>query len=529
MFVNIEISFLDIAILVVYLVLSRLIPLWLNRKQKDDTSGFFLGGRKFVWPLIGFSLLATNVSGASFVGLAGAGYSQGISVYSYEWMAAIILIFFVFFILPFYLKSGVFTMPEFLERRYDRRSRIAFSALLIFFATFLGSAGTLYAGALVGLTLFPGVPLWVGVVVLAVLAGVMSVFGGLGAVVISDTIQAIVLLIGGGLVLIATLDAIPSWEAMKAAVPESALHIVQPIDDPSLPWPGLLTGLVIIGIYAWTTEQVAVQRVLGAKNLDHGRWGAIFAGFLKLPILFLMILPGTMALTLFPDLQSPDMVFPKLVAELLPTGIKGIILAALVAAITSSVDSTLNSASTLVTMDFVKPFHPEISEKKLVTIGRITTVVVMLIAVLWAPQIIKFSSLWNYIQSILSYVTPPIVAIFLVGIFWKRANRHGAFVTFVVGIGLGVVGFFANEIGGLFPIHFLYAALISFLASIALHVVVSLMTAPEPDEKIEDLVWSPRLWHTETDELKSVAWWKNYRYQAALLFATTAVIVIWFW
>lgn len=337
------------------------------------------------------------------------------------------------------------------------------------------------------------------------------------------------LLIGGGLVLIATLDAIPSWEAMKAAVPESALHIVQPIDDPSLPWPGLLTGLVIIGIYAWTTEQVAVQRVLGAKNLDHGRWGAIFAGFLKLPILFLMILPGTMALTLFPDLQSPDMVFPKLVAELLPTGIKGIILAALVAAITSSVDSTLNSASTLVTMDFVKPFHPEISEKKLVKIGRITTVVVMLIAVLWAPQIIKFSSLWNYIQSILSYVTPPIVAIFLVGIFWRRANRHGAFVTFVVGIRLGVVGFFANEIGGLFPIHFLYAALISFLASIALHVVVSLMTAPEPDEKIEDLVWSPRLWHTETDELKSVAWWKNYRYQAALLFATTAVIVIWFW
>ena len=180
-------------------------------------------------------------------------------------------------------------------------------------------------------------------------------------------------------------------------------------------------------------------------------------------------------------------------------------------------------------MDFVKPFRPEISEKKLVTIGRITTVVVMLIAVLWAPQIIKFSSLWNYIQSILSYVTPPIVAIFLVGIFWKRANRHGAFVTFVVGIGLGVVGFFANEIGGLFPIHFLYAALISFLASVALHVGVSLMTAPEPDEKTEGLVWSPRLWHTETDELKSVSWWKNYRYQAALLFATTAVIVIWFW
>ncbi len=529
MFVNFEIAFIDIAILVIYLVLSRLIPLWLNRKQKDDTSGFFLGGRNFVWPLIGFSLLATNVSGASFVGLAGAGYAQGISVYSYEWMAAIILIFFVFFMLPFYLKSGVFTMPEFLERRYDRRSRVAFSGLLIFFATFLGTAGTLYAGALVGLTMFPQVPLWVGVVVLAVLAGVMSIFGGLGAVVISDTIQAVVLLIGGSLVLIATLNAIPSWEAMTEVVPERALHIIQPADDPNLPWPGLLTGLIIIGIYAWTTEQVAVQRVLGAKNLDHGRWGAIFAGFLKLPILFLMILPGTMALYLFPDLQSPDMVFPKLVAELLPTGVKGIILAALVAAITSSVDSTLNSASTLVTMDFVKPFKPTISEHGLVRAGQITTVVVMIIAVIWAPQIIKFSSLWNYIQSILSYVTPPIVAIFLVGIFWKRANRHGAFVTFVLGIGLGVVGFFANEIAGLFPIHFLYAALISFVGSIALHVGVSLMTAPEPDDKLEGLIWTPSLWKTETEELKTVPFWKNYRYLATLLFVTTMVIVIWFW
>ena len=529
MFVNFEISFIDIAILVASLLLSRLIPLWLTRGKQGDSSGFFLGGRNFVWPLIGFSLLATNVSGASFVGLAGAGYAQGISVYSYEWMAAIILIFFVFFILPFYLKSGVFTMPEFLERRYDRRSRLAFSALLIFFSTFLGSAGALYGGALVGLTIFPGVPLWVGVVVLALLAGVMSIFGGLGAVVISDTIQAIILLIGGVLVLIATLNAIPSWDAMVAAVPERALHIIQPADDPDLPWPGLVTGLIIIGIYAWTTEQVAVQRVLGAKNLDHGRWGAIFAGFLKLPILFLMILPGTMALTLYPDLQSPDMVFPKLVADLMPTGVKGIILAALVAAITSSVDSTLNSASTLVTMDFVKPFRPEISEKKLVQIGRITTVVVMIVAVLWAPQIMNFSSLWNYVQSIFSYVTPPIVAIFLVGIFWKRANRHGAFAAFTLGIGLGVGGFFANEIAGLFPIHFLYAALISFLGSIAIHVVVSLMTAPEPDEKTEGLIWSPSLWHDETEALKSVAWWKNYRYQAVLLFVTTAVIVIWFW
>jgi len=529
MLVDVDIAAIDIAILVGYLVLSRLIPLWLNRGQKENTDGYFLGGRNFIWPMIGFSLFATNMSGASFVGLAGAGYSQGLSVYSYEWMAAIILIFFIFFILPFYIRSGVFTMPEFLERRYDRRSRLAFSGLLIFFNTFVDAAGALYAGALVGQILFPGTPLWSGVVVLAALAGVMSIFGGLGAVVISDTIQAIVLILGGTAVFVAGFLAIPSWEAMEAAVPEGTLSIIQPADDPNLPWPGLFTGLVIIGTYFWTTNQVMVQRVLGAKTLNHGRWGSIFAGFLKLPILGLMILPGTFAILLYPDLQNPDLVFPTLVADLMPIGLRGVILAALVAAITSSVDSILNSASTLVTMDFIKTFKPATSERSLVIIGRVTTFVVMILAVVWAPQIVHFENLWNYLQSILAYLTPPIVAMFLVGIFWQRANGHGAFAVYVLGIGLGVVGFIANEILGLFTLHFLYAAALSFVGSILILVVVSLLTEPAPEEQTEALTWRPRLWRLETQEIKALPWWQNYRYQAALLFATTAAVVIWFW
>jgi len=529
MFKQIEITILDISILIGYLALSKIIPLWLTRKQKGGTDGFFLGGRKFIWPMIGFSLFATNMSGSSFIGLAGAGYSQGISVYSYEWMAAIILIFFIFFILPFYLKSGVYTMPEFLEKRYDKRSRRAFSILLIFFAIFLGASGTLYAGALVGLILFPGMPLWLGIVVLAALAGVLSIFGGLAAVVISDTIQAIVLIIGGSIVFFLAFSALPSWADLEAAAPEGAMHIIQPASDPNLPWPGMLTGLVIIGIYFWTTDQVMVQRVLGAKSLDHGRWGAIFAGFLKLPILFIMVLPGTMAIVLYPDLQSPDMVFPILIADLMPVGVRGIILAALVAAITSSVDSILNSTSTLVTMDFVKPLKPNISEKKLVNIGRVTTTVAMIIAILWAPQIQNFPSLWTYLQSILAYTTAPIVAIFLGGIFWRKANRHAAFATFVAGISLGIFGFVLNEIVGVYSIHYLYSSAISLVISLIIFIVVSLSTPPEPPEKIKGLVWSPKLWKTETEELKQVPFWKNYRYQAIILILTTAAIVFWFW
>ena len=265
-----EVGAIDLTVLVLYLILSRVVALWLVRGKGESTDGFFLGGRNFIWPMIGFSLFATNMSGASFVGMAGAGYSSGIAVYSYEYMAAFILVVFIFFLLPFYIRSGVFTMPEFLERRFDRRTRYGFAALLIFLSIFLDCAGALYAGGLVVQTIYPDIPLWVGVVVLALLAAVLSIFGGLGAVVVSDSIQACVLILGGVIVFFAALAAIPSWEAVERAAPEGALSIIQPIGDPFLPWPGLI-GVFIIGVYFWTTNQLIVQRTLGAKTLDHGR------------------------------------------------------------------------------------------------------------------------------------------------------------------------------------------------------------------------------------------------------------------
>ena len=520
---------IDLTILIVYLIASRWLPLWLTRGSTQDTDSFFLGGRNFVWPLIGFSLFATNMSGASFVGLAGAGYSSGISVYSYEWMAAIILVIFIFFLLPFYIRTGVFTMPEFLERRYDRRARIGLTCVLLFFNMFVDCAAALYAGGLAVQVLFPGIPIWVGVLFLAVLAGIMSIFGGLGAVVVSDTIQAVVLIIGGTIVFFAAWAAIPSWEAVEQAAPAGALHIVQPLSDPALPWPGLFTGVLIIGIYFWTSNQLIVQRTLGAKTLDHGRWGSIFAGFLKLPILFIMILPGTMAIVLYPDLPTPDLAFPTLAFDLLPIGLRGIILAALVAAITSTVDSILNSASTMVTMDLVRTVRPATTDRSLVVIGQVATFVVMIVAVIWAPQISNFPSLWTYLQSVLSYATPPIVAIFLIGVFWSRANGLAAIVTFCTGIGLGVIAFVLVEVMGVFYIHFLYAAGISFVLSCALLVAISLATAPPPAEKIADTIWRPALWHAETEELRGKPWWQNYRYQSIALLLTTALVVGAFW
>lgn len=524
-----EITWVDLTILVLYLVLSRVFAIWLVRGKSSDTDGFFLGGRNFVWPLIGFSLFATNMSGASFVGLAGAGYNSGIAVYSYEWMAAVILVFFILFVLPFYLRSRVFTMPEFLERRYDRRSRYFFAILLLLLSIFLDCAGALYAGGLVIQTIYPEAPLWIGVLILALLAAVLSVTGGLGAVVISDTIQAIVLIIGGTIIYFVARAAIPSFDAVREAAPENALSIIQPIGDPALPWPGLITGVLIIGAYFWMTNQLIVQRTLGAKNLDHGRWGAIFAGFLKLPILWIMVMPGVMAIHLYPDLRSPDLAFPTLAFDLLPIGLRGIILAALVAAITSTVDSILNSASTLMTMDLVRPLRPNTSDRTLVLVGRATTVGVTVLAILWSPQIANFPSLWQYFQSTLAYITPPVLTVFLAAIFWPRANATGAFVTLVIGIGGGIVGFVLNEIMGVFSLQFLYAAGVSFVVSWIIIVAVSLMTAPPPEEQAVDLTWGIEIWREESRELAGKPAWQNYRYLSILLLITTAVIVISYW
>lgn len=387
----------------------------------------------------------------------------------------------------------------------------------------------MYAGALVVRTLFPAVPLWVSVVGLALISGMYTIFGGLSAVVVSDTIQAVVLMIGATVIAVLTFRAIPSWEAVESSAPSNGLSLIQPASDDILPWPGLMTGVLIVGLYFWTTNQLMVQRTLGARDLNHGRWGSLFAAALKLPILFIMILPGTMAVVLYPNLQNPDLVWPTLAFDLLPIGLRGVVLAALIAAITSSVDSVFNSASTVVTMDFVRTFRPETSQSALAAIGRLTTGLVMVVAAAWAPQIQQFPTLWQYLQSVLSYIVPPVVVVFLLGIFWRRANRHGAFYTLAVGVPLGIAGFVANEVYQISSIQFLYAAGISFAVSCLILISVSLATSPPPEEKVEGLTWRRELWTSESRALEGTPAYRNYRYLSFVLLAVTAALVIWWW
>ena len=525
---------LDLVVIITYLLASRIVPLVYSKRAskrdeeagKDASESYFLGGRNFLWPFVGLSLIATNMSGATFVGLAGGAYDQGISIFAYEWMTTVILAIFIFFILPFYLRSQVFTLPEFLEKRFDVKSRRAFAAFNLFANMFIDMAAALYAGAIVAQFLFPSLPIWVAVAALALLAAVYTVIGGLGAVVVSDAIQATVTLVGGVIVFIAAWAAVDSWGSMAETAGEDKMSLILPADNGDLPWPGLLTGVLVIGLYYWTTNQLVVQRTLGAKSLDHGRWGALLAGFVKLSFLFLFIFPGVMALSLYPNLKNPDEVFPTLVFDLLPVGVRGLILAAVIAAITSTVDSILNSASTIVTMDFVKPAKPDISQRGLVMSGRIATMVALVVAVIWAPFIAQFDTLYNYLQSVLSYLVPPVVAVFLLGIGWKRVNAPAAFWTLVIMQPLGFLAFILIEVNGLIELQFLYAAGIILVLALAMLVVISIV-GPTPDlEKTDELTWKKQYWTDETEELKGTPSWANYRILTVVMLLVTAGLVV---
>ncbi|MFM2043761.1 MAG: hypothetical protein RLY86_2337 [Pseudomonadota bacterium] len=522
-------SAIDTAIVVVYLVAIVALGLWAGR-EKVNAADYFLASRSSTWPTIGLALLASNISSTTLIGLAGAAYAIGISVYNYEWMATVILAFFCIFLLPVILRSQVFTLPEFLEKRFTVSARLYFAGLTVFLNIVVDTASGLFAGALMFQLILPGVPLWQIAAVIALAAGIYTMVGGLKSVLVTEVVQAVILLGGSVLLTWFALEKAGGWDAVMAGVPAEKMSLIRPLDDAGVPWLGLLTGVPLLGLYFWCTNQFMVQRVLSAKNLNHGRWGSLFAGLLKLPLIYIMVLPGSAALLLYPNLERPDLVYPTLIFDLLPVGILGLVVAGFLAAIMSSIASTFNSASTLVTMDFARRLNPDLGERSLVRIGRITTFVFMLLSIAWVPVVAMIAeSLWQYIQAVLAYAVPPIVALFLVGIFWPRANGTGATVGLVLGSILGAGLFLANVVLGWMDLHFLYAATLLFVISLAGVILGSLLAPPPPAEKTECLMWRRVDFDAETAELATLPAWQNYRYQSLVLLVLTAAIVAAFW
>src|SRR5271170_1357839 len=444
-----------------------LLGLLMSRRRVAPVD-YFLASRATRWPVIGLALLASNMSSTALVGLAGGAYAMGISVYDYEWSAVLILAFFCLFLLPSIIRSQIYTMPEFLERRYDRRVRLHFALLTLFLNVFVDSAGVLYSGSLVCQLLFPHWPLWSIVAVLASAAALYAALGGLRAVIYTEAVQAVVLMIGALMITIGAFSRAGGWHAVMSGVDPAAISLIRPIGDPGVPWPGLIVGIPLLGFYYWCTNQSIVQRLLSAKDIDHARWGALFAGLLKLPVLFFIVLPGTCALLLFPKLPRPDMVYPKLILELLPSGLVGLVVAGFIAATMVSIASMLNSASTLITMDVIKLARPDLSDVHVVRIGRWSTAALLAVAVAWAPQLQLFPSLWQYLQAVLAYAVPPVVALFIVGMFWRGASSNGAAATMLLGSVCGFALFLLNVVFRWTHFHFLYVAPILTLLDVAI-------------------------------------------------------------
>ncbi len=494
-------------------------------RRKVRSVDYFLASRASRWPVIGLALFASNMSPTALVGLAGGAYAIGISVYDYEWTANLVLVFFCLFMVPLVLRSRSYTMPEFLERRFDGRVRLWFAIMTLFLNVFVDSAAVLYSASLVCQLIFPTLPLWIIVVVLAGAAGAYTISGGLRAVMYTEAVQAIVLLLGATLISIGAFNRAGGWHAVMSGVNPAAVSLLRPIGDRGVPWPGLLLGIPILGFYYWCTNQLIVQRVLSAQSIDEARWGALFAGLLKLPVLFLMVLPGTCALLLFPHLTQSDRVYPRLILELLPSGTLGLVVAGFVAAAMVACASLFNSASSLITMDVIKVLKPTLSDRQLVKAGRLSTAGLMVFAVAWAPQLHLFTSLWQYLQSVLAYTVPPVVAVFVLGLFWRGATADGAAAALRIGFGCGLALFLINVVFRWTHFHFLYAAPILISVDTLILVGVSLYR-PEPLSAARAAVmWQPQLWRAEREHLATGPAWRDYRYQSALLLLLAAVIV----
>ncbi len=517
-------STVDFVVIGAYFVLVLYIGLRMARRTHSGED-LFLAGRRLGWIPIGFSLFASNISSTTLVGLSGAAYTWGIAVSNYEWMAAFVLVFFAIFFIPYYLNARITTVPEFLERRFDRRSRLYFSALTLFSNIVVDTAGTLFAGAMVLKVFFPELDLYTACLGLALVAGLYTAAGGLAAVVYTDVLQAVVLLVGSCIVSYLSFAEVDfSWARVVAATPPEHLSLMLPMDDANLPWLGTLVGVPILGFYFWCTNQFIVQRVLGARSIAHARWGALFAGLLKLPVLYIMVLPGVMAGMFLPELENADAVFPTLVTSLLPAGLAGLVMAGLLAAIMSSIDSTLNSASALVTMDFLQPKQRGWTQARIAWVGRGIILLFMLLAAMISPLIANFPGLFHYLQSALAYLVPPVAVVFVLGLFWRRASATGAFATLAGGHVVSASLFMLSYIEVL-SLHFTIIAGLLALVSAAIFVLASHYSTPPSDEQIEQFTF-----HAEAMQRQAtLAWWQDYRLHSLILIMLATALVIAHW
>ncbi|MBK8979000.1 MAG: sodium/solute symporter [Planctomycetes bacterium] len=500
---------------------------------------YFLAGRTLRWPVVGAALFASNISTIHLVGLAEGGYQHGLVIGNFEWMATFTLILLSLVFVPFYFRTRISTLPEFLERRYGPATRTIMAVMAIAAALLIHIGISLYAGAAIFEEFF-GVDVYASILVISIFTAVYTVLGGLKAVVVTETIQAVILLVGAvvvtGLALLALPDAgVSSLADLQAATRPDQLHMLQADNSKGFAWYAILLGYPILGVWYWCSDQTIVQRVLGARDQVQAQRGALFAGALKILPVFLMVLPGVFGYALFRGEVGDDArrILPVMIHRLVPIGLRGLIAAALLAALMSTIAAALNSVGTLVAVDIVGRIRPATSDRAQVRIGRVSAVVVMVLAMAWSTQGGRFDTIFEAINKMpAQFLAPPISTVFVWGVFWRRGTRQAALTTLVAGFALGVVAFLvdlpafgdvqwitSSERG--LGVSFMMQAFWGFCICSAIFVATSLVTPAPPAAQTDDTTWPDPLQVVLHGRLRGVG---DPRVLAGLLFALMVVL-----
>lgn len=483
---------IDLVVIAGYLLGIVGVGLYSVRKRKQTSEGYFLAGKSLSWAVIGASLFASNISTVHLVGLAESGFTDGIVWGNFEWFSGVELIILAFVFIPFYLRTKITTLPQFLEKRYDSRSRVVLAIFSILAALFMHIGVSLYAGAVVFENVF-GLSILVSILIIALATGVYTIVGGLTSVVITEAVQTVILIAGSVTITVLALYRLPemgigSYEELKAAVDPDRFRVVGfDSAEKGFTFTDMLFGHLVLGIWYWCTDQTIVQRVLGARSEKQAKLGALFAGFLKILPVFIMVVPGILAFALFREQIGEDTksVLPVLISNLMPVGLKGLMVAALLAAVMSSVAAAINSCSTLIVYDVFDKLKPNLADGRKIFIGRLTGLIVLVSAVIWSPFLGNLGTLFELINQMFSIFAPSIVAVFLLGILSSRGTANASFYTLLVGslfaasvfvvekyLTVGGIPHYLSSTDGL-GINWLQQTSLFFLFAVLLYAVIS--------------------------------------------------------
>ncbi|UCF63319.1 MAG: sodium/solute symporter [bacterium] len=487
----------DVIVIALYFAVVILMSLYFVRGQKETPQQYFLSNRNLGWIAIGGSLLAANISSEHFIGLIGYGASQGMAVANFELIAVVPLILLGWWIAPLFLKSNIYTVPEYFGKRFNRIVQLYLSGATLSFYLLVKISISLFAGGLLLKTVFDW-DIYTSTIVILMITGMYTIIGGLSAVIYTSVFQAVIILLGIIILTVFGLSEVGGFFALKQNLSAEYFSMFKSLSDPDFPWVGIVLGAPILGIWYWCTDQYIVQRILSAKSVCAARSGTILTGFLKIFPAFFMVLVGLISVVIFPGIEGEQVLSSLLYSDILPGGLKGLVVIGILAALMSSLAGAFISASTLFTMDYYRFFQPNSSDKKLVLVGRLATITIIAVTILWIPLIKIFElDLFRYLLSLHAYFGPPIVVVFILGIFWKRMNSKAAIWTLVGGGALGLstllmkwfnLGESLNltYLNWLLSLNDLYFAIVLFLFASLIAVSISLFSKSRLSSKIQE-------------------------------------------